>query len=256
MIPIIRYTILETLRSRVYLSALGLLVALVGMSWLGGEINYNFGMLWVSILSFGMGLTQVLVTAIALFLPVFHMAIEYERGGAQVLWAKIENRSIYYFGKFCGFWVLQVALIVLASLVIGGLALLAGASMSQVSYLKYFLFGQILQSACLLSLVFLFYALIRSPVAASLLALLTVYFGILLETARDIAVQSQNFFLKLFYSALYYGMPNLSYFSFENHIVYQQDLSLSYLSVSALYALCFTGVCVNLSNLIFGRREV
>ncbi len=256
MKPIIRYTILEILRSRIYLSALGLLLILVGVSWLGGKINDNFGAVWVSILSFGMGLSQILVTAIALFLPVFHMAMEYEQGSAQVFWAKIESRSIYYFGKFCAFWILLVLLIVLAALVIGGLALLSDASLIQISFLKYFIFGQILQSACILSLVFLLYALIRSPVAASLLTLLTIYFGILFDTTLNTALQSQSFFLKLFYYALYYGMPNLSYFNFENHIIYQQNLSISYLSGSALYALCFTGVCVNLANVVFGRREV
>jgi ABC-type transport system involved in multi-copper enzyme maturation permease subunit len=256
MRAIIRYTIIEILRNRIYLSAFGLVFLLVGVSWLGAKINSNFGVLWMPILSFGLGLTQILVTAIALFLPVFHMALEYERGSAQVLWAKMENRSLYYFGKFCAFWILLVMLIVLAILVLGGLALVSGASWTQVSFLKYFLFGQMLQSACVLSLVFLFYALMRSPVVSSLLALLTIYFGILFETARDIAVQSQDFFLKMFYYALYYGMPNLSYFNFENHIIYQERLSFSYLGVSLLYALCFTGVCLSLSHLIFGRREV
>ncbi|MBN2143727.1 MAG: hypothetical protein JW774_03790 [Candidatus Aureabacteria bacterium] len=253
---IMLYTLLENMRARIYLSAIGLLLLIMGISWIGTQINYNLGAYHFAMLSFGMGLTKLLVTAIALFLPVFHISMEYEKGTAHVLWAKIENRSTYYTGKFWAFLILIFILILFAVVLIGGLALFRGAQLKQILYLRYFIFGQILESACILSMVFLVYALIRAPLLASLLTLLMVYFSIFLEIAKEVAAGSSQIIMKYFYLAMYYGMPKLSYFSLENHILYSRELSLYTLYAVFLYSICFSAVCLSLANIIFSKREM
>ena len=100
MSHVLRYTLLENLRSRFYLSAIGLLVLILGISVLGSQINYNLNQMWLSVYSFGMGFTKLVIVALTLFLPVFNMSLEHERGTAPVLWAKIQYRSSYYLGKY------------------------------------------------------------------------------------------------------------------------------------------------------------
>ena len=139
---------------------------------------------------------------------------------------------------------------------IGGLALIKGATGKQVLYLLYFLFSQVLESACILSMVFLVYALIRAPLLASLLSLLLVYFSLFLETTKEVAAGSGQVFTKYLYLAMYYGLPKLSYFDLENHILYCRELSLYSFYAVFLYSLCFSFVCLSLANIVFSKREM
>ena len=256
MIHIIKYTLLENLRSRIYLSAVGLVFLILGLCWIGSSINYNFGDFYLTVLAFGMNLTELLVIAIVLFLPVAHLSAEFERGTAQVLWAKLDRRSIYYLGKYYAFLILVSSLIVFAGIFIGILAFFQGATLSHVAFMGYFILGQFFQAACVLSLVFLLYALLRSPAVASLLGLLLIYFSIFVDTARDVSVEGANGLIRFFYAMTYLGMPKLGYFNFEDHIIYQKVISFPYFVYVSLYALIFAGSLLCLSNLINEKREI
>ncbi len=256
MIQILKYTLIEQMRGKIYFSALGLLFLILGISWMGSSINYNFGEFHRTILAFGMNMTQLLVVAMSLFLPVSHLSLEYERGTAQVLWSKLRSRSEYYTGKFGAFLMLMFTLILLSSLFIGVLAYLNGATVNSLIFLSYFVFGLFCESACIISLCFFLYALLFSSGLSSLLGLLILYCSIFLETAKEISVEAANPFIKAFYASLYFLFPKLGYFNFENHIIYQKQVSFTYLFASGLYAFLFSLALLGLANVFLKKREV
>ena len=256
MFQILKYTLIEQMRGKIYFSALGLLFLILGISWIGSSINYNFGEFYRTILAFGMNMTQLLVVAMALFLPVSHLSLEYERGTAQVLWSKLKTRSEYYSGKFGAFVLLLFSLVFLSSIFIAVLAYINGAPVKSLVFLCYFLFGLFCEAACIISLSFFLYSLLFSSGMSSILGLLILYCSIFLETAKEISVETANPFVKGFYSSLYFVFPKLGYFNFENHIIYQKEVSLSYLFVSGLYAFLFSLALMGLANIFLKRREV
>ena len=256
MFSIAKYTIIENYRNKVFISAIGLILLMCGMAWFGSCININNSRFYLSFFPFGMNLTEILIIAVALFLPAAHLAMEFEKGTANVLWAKLKDQSEYFLGKYLAFLVMIVSISVIAALCLGIVALINGVGLRHICFLGYYILAQFLQGACVLSMLFFLYSVFRNAVLSSLLSLLVIYFSIFLDVARDLSHTSQNMVIKIFYSIIYYAMPQLSSFNFEHQIVYQENISLSYLAVVLLYALVYSTVLIALSNIFFSRKEV
>ena len=256
MFSIVKYTIIENYRNKVFISAIGLILFICGMTWFGSCININNKQFYLSIFSFGMNLTELLVIAVALFLPISHLAMEFEKGTAYVLWTKLRNRSEYFLGKYLAFLITIVTITIIATFFLSIVAIIKGVNLKHICFLGYYILAQFLQSACVLSLVFFLYSIFRNAILSSLLSLLIIYFGIFLDTAKNISYASESMGAKTLYSVIYYAMPQLSYFNFEHQIIYQESISLSYLAVVFLYALVYSTVLIGLSNVFFSRKEV
>ncbi|MCP4121640.1 MAG: ABC transporter permease [Bacteroidetes bacterium] len=256
MLSVARYTIIENYRSRIFVSAIGLILIICVMAWFGNCINYNNTHSHLSIFSFGMNLTELLIIAVILFLPVNHLAMEYEKGTAPVLWAKVKKRSEYLTGKYTAFLITATSIAIIASIFLGVVAIISGISLEHTYFLGYFVLAQFLQAACILSLVFCVYSLTRNAILSSLMSLLIIYFGIFLDSAKGSIHTSTNLASKMIYGIVYYAMPQLSYFNFEHQIVYKQTISLTHLAVVCLYALVFSTVMIALANILFNKKEV
>jgi len=256
MLYVIKYTLIENLRNRIYLSSIALLLVISLLSWIGASINFNFNDYYISTLSFGMSLTDLIAIVIALFLPVNNMSLEFERGTAWVIWSKLTGKGQYYLGKYFAYLILIIILVVVSSVFIAAISLFMGAKLNHMLYLKHFIFFETLEISCILALVFLLYSFFRSGILASLFSLLIIYFSIFLETAKEIASSSHSFFTKLWYNIIYYMMPKLSYFNVENYIIYKQSISYQYIWLSLLYALIFTGFLISIAIIIMEKREL
>ncbi len=256
MFYIIKYTLLEHLRNKIYLSFLFLLLMISVISWLGSSINFNYGDFYISTFAFGMNLSELILIAFSLFLPVTHLNFELERGTAHVLWAKLHNRSSYYIGKYLAYLILILSLTVFSTLFIGLISYLQGTPLKNIIYLGYFIFFSFLEASCILSLALFLYSLLMNPILASFLGVLIIYFNIFLDTAKEISITSSNLLIKGIYFIMYLSMPNLSYFNVENHIIYQSRISVSYILFTSLYSLVFSIIMISLANIFFNRREL
>jgi len=256
MLYVIKYTLIENLRNKIYLSSIVLLLVISLLSWIGASINFNFSEYYISTLAFGMSLTDLLAIVIALFLPVNNMSLEFERGTAWVIWSKLRGKGQYYLGKYFAYLILITILVTISSIFIVIISLFMGANLNHMLLLKNFILFETLEVSCILALVFLLYSFFRSSILASLFSLLIIYFSVFLETAKEIASSSNSLVTKLWYNIIYYMMPNLSYFNVENHIIYNQPLSYQYIWLSALYAIIFTGILMSISIIIMEKREL
>ncbi|MFC1478917.1 ABC transporter permease [Candidatus Margulisiibacteriota bacterium] len=255
MLTIIKYTLLENIRSRVYGAALGIILLILLIAWLGAGVNYNSGNLSLTILAFGMSLTELLIIALCLFLPVSVLYLEYERGTAPVFWAKLPSRSHYFWAKWVAFWVLVLSIAVIATLFIAIFAGIHGASPDQLMRLGYFLIGLTLETAGLLSLVFLLYTAFRTTLLASFVGLLLVYLSVFLEAGKDMAQHAPDRFSALFYNSLYYLLPQFRFFNFEQTVVHGQPVAMLSLGLSCGYAVLLVSVFLGLTHIIIEKRE-
>lgn len=253
---IIKHTLIETTRSRIYISSIALLFIFAFVSWMGSDFNQNYGEAHLAVFSFGCLMTEWLMMAIALFYPISHLASEYERGSAFVIWSKIPSRFGYFFGKYLAFLLLMAFLIFLSVLSLGLVSYLIGIDLTVIGRLRYFILGSILQIICIQSMVFFFFALLNSAILSSLLSFLVLIFTVFLTSAKEIASVATGTFVKYFYNFIYLTLPQLSYFDYERVIIYGDPLPLSLLWVSVIYGLTWGLVVWLLAGIIYSRQDL
>ncbi|MGI9035063.1 MAG: ABC transporter permease, partial [Pyrinomonadaceae bacterium] len=202
-----------------------------------------------------LGLTAVLFFGafIAIFVGVGLVSKEIERRTVFAIFAKPVTRSEFIVGKYLGLCLtllVNVAVmalgIILALLYAGGSALIG--SVLAAIMLIYF-------ELILLVGIAILFSTFSSPTLSALLTFLIFVIGHFSAALTQIAESIGSGGARIFFHALYYFLPNLSFFSFITEAAHGRTPSVSYLATAFGYALIYVCVLLLVASFIFVRRN-
>ncbi|MGI8467296.1 MAG: ABC transporter permease [Pyrinomonadaceae bacterium] len=202
-----------------------------------------------------LGLTTVLFFGafIAIFVGVGLVSKEIERRTVFAIFSKPVTRGEFIVGKYLGLCLtllVNVAVmalgIVLALLYVGGAALIE--SVLAAILLIYF-------ELILLTAIAILFSTFSSPTLSALLTFLIFVIGHFSSALAQIAGSIGSTSAKFFFHALYYFLPNLSFFSFITGAAHGQTPDFVYLATAFGYALIYVVILLSIASFIFGRRN-
>lgn len=248
---IARNTFRESVRDRVLYNLVFFVLLITAAAVFLGELTAgNEARVIVNL-----GLTVVLFFGvfIAIFVGVGLVSKEIERRTVFAIFSKPITRSEFLIGKYLGLCLtllVNVAVmalgISLALLYVGG-APLIGSVLSAI-LLIYFELITITAIAILFST-------FSSPTLSALLTFLIFVIGHFSSALKEIAESMGSAGAQLFFNALYYFLPNLSFFMFITNAAHGQLPSFAYLIQAFVYALIYVCVLLACASYIFGRRN-
>lgn len=257
MFNILKYTLLEMFRSRMYLVSMWLVMLIAVLSHCGAQINDNYGDATLATLTFGMYFTRLVGFVFLILTPVFGLSAEFESGAIQFVLARCIRRPEYLLGKYAASLILYAGLLVLSAVSLAvTIVLFAKVSPALAYRLWLFVFTEWLSGAMLLSIVFALYAAIKAPIATAMLSAVAFFLSQMLDTVKGVADTSTNTVGKVFYLLLYYGYPGFRFFDLEKPIAYNLPVAASYLAVLVVYAVVVVTIMLALACSLFRRREI
>lgn len=202
-----------------------------------------------------LGLTVVLFFGafIAIFVGVSLVSKEIEKRTVFAILSKPITRTEFLFGKYLG---LCLTLLVNVSVMALGITLallyveageLIGSCLAAISLIY-------LELAILTSIAILF-STFSSPTLSALLTFLIFVIGHFSAALNQVAASIGSSGAKLFFNALYYFLPNLSFFSFITNAAHGQIPSLTHITAAAAYAAIYIFILLACASIIFGRRN-
>lgn len=251
LFTIARNTFREAVRDRVLYNLVFFVLLITAAAVFLGELTAgNEARVIVNL-----GLTAVLFfgTFIAIFVGVGLVSKEIERRTVFAIFSKPVTRSEFVVGKFLGLCLtlfVNVAVmalgITLALLYVGGGSLI-GSTFAAI-LLIYF-------ELILLTAIAITFSTFSSPTLSALLTFLIFIIGHFSEALKQIAESIGSPGAKGFFGALYYFLPNLSFFSFITNAAHGQTPTLSHLVTAFGYALIYAVILLTVASFIFGRRN-
>lgn len=252
LFTIARNTFRESVRDKVLYNLVFFVLLITAAAILLGELTAgNEARVIVNL-----GLTVILFFGafIAIFVGVGLVSKEIEKRTVFAIFAKPISRGQFIVGKYLG---LCLTLLVnvsvmaigvsLALLYVGGSFQLIESSLAAI-LLIYF-------ELSILTAVAILFSTFSSPTLSALLTFLIFIIGHFSKSLNQIAEMLGSNGAKLFFSVLYYFLPNLSFFMFITNAAHGQFPTLTYVVSAFLYALIYASVLVFCSSFIFSRRN-
>ena len=251
LFTIARNTFREAVRDRVLYNLVFFVLLITAAAVFLGELTAgNEARVIVNL-----GLTAILLFGafIAIFVGVGLVSKEIERRTVFAIFSKPVTRSQFVIGKYLGLCVtllVNIAVmalgITLALLYVGGNEFIGSA---MVAILLIYL------ELILLTAIAILFSTFSSPTLSTLLTLLIFIIGHFSMALMQIAQSTGSGSIKVFFNALYYFLPNLSFFSFITNAAHGEMPAFSYLAMALGYALTYVFILLTLASFIFGRRN-
>lgn len=257
MFNIIKYTLLEVLRSRLYLISMAIVIVIAWLSYSIAQINDIFGHTAPAILAFGTFFTKVIALIFLIAAPTFGMATEVENGDIQFTLARLKKRGIYLMAKYFAYLILYAALLILSALVLGITTVISKSVELPhlIRSLCLFVYSEFLGGAILLSLLVAIYNAIRAPVVTAVFTATAYFVSLMLDTAKNIAETTHSLPVKMFYYILYYVYPGFRFFNLEEAVVNFTPVDFVYMATMTGYAAAISVVCLFIAARLFNKRE-
>lgn len=248
---IARNTFRESVRDRILYNLVFFVLLITAAAILLGELTAgNEARVIVNL-----GLTAVLFFGafIAIFVGVSLVSKEIEKRTVYAIFAKPVGRGEFLIGKYLGLCLtllVNVAVmalgISLALLYVGGMHLIASVWASAL--LIYF-------ELTILTAIAILFSSFSSPILSALLTFLIFIIGHFSQALKQLAENLGSESAKIFFNALYYFLPNLSFFSFTANAAYGELPAFSYLATAFLYALVYIVVVLAIAFFVFSKRN-
>lgn len=253
MLSLAQYTVLESLRDRVYLA---FLIILAGLSFffvlLGsaawGLHNYIVERLgWMTI--------DILLAIQTSIYAVSNITRERDRRILHFHLTLPQSRGFYLIGKTLGLFAVTTALAILGTLIV----FFGDRFFTYLTTWRFELFwlvpSVLLKNAILLAYALFFVHITTSGLTASLLTLATYMIGNasneLLMLAEKLGVFEQRIL-----TFVYYLFPNLQLLDFEQLALYQGGVPLGHFFTACLYAGSYIGIFLSLAWIIFSKKDL
>jgi ABC-type transport system involved in multi-copper enzyme maturation permease subunit len=251
LFTIARNTFRESVRDRVlYNLVLFVLLITAAAVFLGELTAGNEARVIVNL---GLSVVLFFGAFIAIFVGVGLVSKEIEKRTVFAIFSKPITRGEFLVGKYLGLCltllvnvVIMAAGISLALLYVGGSELVL-SSLSAI-LLVYF-------ELIVLTAIAILFSTFSSPTLSALLTFLIFVIGHFSSALNQIAESLGSNGAKLFFNALYYFLPNLSFFMFITNAAHGQQPTFTYLVSAAGYAIVYVCILLVCSSFIFSRRN-
>ncbi len=251
IISVAKNTFREAIRDRVlYNLILFFLLITVSANFLGELTAGNEAR---TIVNIGLAASLIFGVLIAIFVGVGLVSKEIEKRTIYAIFAKPIRREEFLLGKFLG---LCITLLVntfimgigvsLALLYVGDkLRLLAVWTAIFLIYIE----------LCLMVAVSMLFSSFSSPALSALFSFSVFIIGHLSSSLKDLAQELGSQSAKIFFTALYYILPNLSHFSFITQASHAEIPPYGFIIVAVIYAIIYSCILLGVSLYIFSSRD-
>lgn len=202
-----------------------------------------------------LGLSSVLLFGafIAIFVGVGLVSKEIERRTIYSIFAKPIGRGEFLVGKYVGLCLtLLVNVLVMAVGISLALAYVGGNSLiTSVWYAVLLIYFEL----TILTAVAFVFSSFSSPMLSSFLTFLIFIIGHFSSALKQLAESLGTNAAKFFFNALYYLLPNLSFFSFATNAAHGECPAPAYLGTAFLYGIVYVVILLLISTFIFSKRN-
>lgn len=207
-----------------------------------------------TIVNFGLSAMLLFGAFIAIFVGVSLVSKEIEKRTVYAVFAKPVGRGEFIVGKYLG-----LCLTLLVNVLIMGLGVsLALFYVGGGSSLALSIWGAILLiyfQLAILTAVAILFSSFSSPALSALFAFLIFIIGHFSASLRDFAEGIGSEAAKVFFTVIYYVLPNLSFFNFTQNAAHGQMPDAAIFGGAFLYALVYIAILLAITILIFSRRN-
>lgn len=251
ILTIARNTFREAVRDRVLYNLVLFALLITGSAIFLGELTA--GQEARTIVNLGLSAMLVFGAFISIFVGVSLVSKEIERRTVYAIFSKPVGRGEFVIGKYLGLCLtllvnvlIMGAGVSLAILYVGG-GSLAGSIWGAI-FLIYF-------ELAILTAVAILFSSFSSPALSALLTFFIFIIGNFSSSLRDFAANLGSASTKLFFDALYYGLPNLSFYSFATNAAHGEMPTTNWLGGALLYAVIYIVILLSITIFIFSRRN-
>lgn len=248
---IARNTFREAVRDRVLYNLVIFVLMITASAVFLGELTA--GQEKRTIVNLGLSAMLLFGAFIAIFVGVSLVTKEIEKRTVYTIFSKPIGRGEFIIGKYLGLCItLLVNVLVMGIGVSLALLFVGGTNLAFSIWGAIFL---IYLELIILTAVAIVFSSFSSPALSALLTFLVFIIGHFSASLRDFAANLGAASAKMFFNAIYYLLPNLSFFSFITNAAHGDTPPLSLLSGAALYAVFYIAILLSIAILIFSRRN-
>jgi ABC-type transport system involved in multi-copper enzyme maturation permease subunit len=206
-----------------------------------------------TIVNLGLGACLIFGAFISIFVGVSLVSKEIEKRTVYAIFSKPISRSEFILGKYLGLCLtLLVNVLVMGVGVSLALLYVGGGSSALTIWGAVFL---IYLELMILTAVAVLFSSFSSPALSALLSFFVFIIGHFSAALNELAKSLGSSFAKIFFSTIYYLLPNLSHFSFNTNAANNEVPPAAMLGGAVLYALVYVMILLVMTVMIFSRRN-
>lgn len=247
-------TFREAVRDRVLYNLVAFAVILIASAILFGEIS--IGIQKTILINLGLSSISIFGLLTAVFLGIGLVYKEVDKRSLYALLSKPVRRRQFIVGKFLGLSLtLSVNTMFMSAGLWGALYYLTRQFEAQDQFIWAAIYFILLQ-LFLVTAVCLFFSCFSTPVLSAILTFLLYLIGNFSSDIRAFGELARSFPVKALTTFLYYLLPNFSNFNIAGWVSHGRPVAASLILLNTLYALCYGGVLVIASALVFSRKDL
>lgn len=251
ILAIAKNTLRETIRDKILVSALFVIIAIILFTLFIGSISLDQSLR--VIIDFSLTAIYALQVFVAIFIGSMLMRKEIERKTFYLILPKPINRTAILIGKCLGLTATTVLVTLISTCVLILMLFLKGDT-STIPGILTSLFLSTLE-AVILILISMFFSAVTSPVMASVATIAFYFIGHAGEIFRKIFLTAESPIVEVLVRAAYYILPNLEKFNIRNDIVYGSIPSIQIVLVTIMYACVYSAFLLFLTHIMFKNKD-
>jgi Cu-processing system permease protein len=251
ILAIAKNTLRETIRDRILLSALFVIVAMILFTLFIGSISLDQGTR--IIIDFSITAIYALQVFVAIFIGSMLMYKEIERKTFYLILPKPIHRGAILLGKCLGLTATTILVTLISTSVLIAILFFKDAT----SYILPILLSVILSTleSVILILISMFFSSVTSPIMASVATISFFFIGHAGSILQRIFMTTGSTVVEIILRAVYYVLPNLEKFNIRNDIVYGTHPSLPLLLTTVLYACIYVSFLLFITTIVFKKKD-
>ena len=246
-----KYTVLETLYSRVYYNVFVLGFVLFLISFIAAELTY--GVPSRVAIDFGLGLSTIAAIGIAIFLGSGLIAKEIESRTIYMMLSRPVTRTSFLSGKLLGLLIILFS----NSLILYTISLIMYFFLGgEYSNLLIWCFLFSFFEASIILLIVVMFSLILNQTLSIIVSLSIYVAGHSLTGLTELSFVKNNAILKIGAEITQFTLPNFSKLNIKDFVIYKDSLPLHFLFSATLYAFLFILLLLGITIFIFNRKSL
>ena len=247
-------TFREAVRDRVLYNLVAFAVILIASSLLVGQIS--IGIEKIILINLGLSSISIFGLLIAIFLGIGLVYKEVDKRSLYALLSKPIRRRQFIVGKFLG---LNLTLLVNTAFMTLGFWAALYYLTRHFEHPDRYIWASIyfiLLQLFLVTGLCLFFSCFSTPILSAIFTFLLYVIGNFAADIRSFGTLTKSASLKTMSSVLYYLLPNFSDFNIITSVSHGRPVPASLILLNTLYALCYAGVLLTASVMVFSRKDL
>ena len=251
ILTIARNTFREAVRDRVLYNLVLFVLLLTVCAVFLGELTA--GQEARTIVNLGLNAMLIFGAFISIFVGVSLVSKEIEKRTVYAIFSKPIGRGEFIVGKYLG-----LCLTILVNVLIMGVGVSLALLYVGGNDLAFSIWGAIFLiflELAILTAVSILFSSFSSPALSALLAFFVFVIGHFSASLRDFAENLGSQSAKILFGAIYYLLPNLSFYTFATNAAHGDVPPSSMILGAVLYAVIYIAILLSITVLIFSRRN-